>query len=89
MRKNLPDSQSIQCANAVPFCSSSPFVCRGGKYASEAASIVSRMLLKEQSANGSWLSQRGEERNYGEVYATSLAILSLSVTCHYLPSYQR
>jgi hypothetical protein len=62
---------------------------RGGKYASEAASIVSRMLLKEQAANGSWLSQRGEERNYGEVYATSLAILSLSVTYHYLPIYQR
>ena len=62
---------------------------RGGKYASEAAKIVSRMLLKEQAANGSWLSQRGEERNYGEVYATSLAILSLSVTYHYLPIYQR
>lgn len=62
---------------------------RGGKYASEAAGKVSRILLKEQSAKGAWLSQRGEERNYGEVYATSLAVLSLSVTYHYLPIYQR
>jgi hypothetical protein len=62
---------------------------RGGKYATEAATRVSKILLKEQSANGAWASQRGEERNYGDVYATSLAILSLSVTYHYLPIYQR
>lgn len=62
---------------------------RGGKHANEAAAKVSRILLKEQNANGSWISQRGEERNYGEAYATSLAVLSLSVTYHYLPIYQR
>ncbi len=62
---------------------------RGGKHATEAANKVSRVLLKEQNANGSWASQRGEERNYGDVYATSLAVLSLSVTYHYLPIYQR
>jgi len=61
----------------------------GGKHATEAAEKVSRILIKEQSANGAWSSQRGEERNYGDVYATSLAILSLSVTYHYLPIYQR
>jgi len=61
----------------------------GGKHAMEAAEKVSRILIKEQSANGAWSSQRGEERNYGDVYATSLAILSLSVTYHYLPIYQR
>ena len=62
---------------------------RGGKHATEAAHKVSRLLLKEQGASGSWSSQRGEERNYGDVYATSLAVLSLSVTYHYLPIYQR
>ncbi len=62
---------------------------RGGKYAKEAATKVSQILLKEQNANGAWSSQRGEERNYGDVYATSLAVLSLSVTYHYLPIYQR
>ncbi len=62
---------------------------RGGRHASEAAKKVSRILLKEQRGNGGWLSQRGEEGNYGEVYATSLAVLSLSVTYHFLPIYQR
>jgi len=62
---------------------------RGGKHAAEAAKQVGSILLKEQNPDGSWMSQRGEERNYGEAYATSLAILSLSVTYHFLPIYQR
>jgi len=62
---------------------------RGGRHAQEAAAIVSRMLLAEQNADGSWSSTRGEERNYGSSYATALAVLSLSVTYHYLPIYQR
>jgi len=62
---------------------------RGGRHAQEAAGIVSRMLLAEQNADGSWSSTRGEERNYGSSYATALAVLSLSVTYHYLPIYQR
>ena len=62
---------------------------RGGRHAQEAAGIVSRMLLAEQNADGSWSSTRGEERNYGSSYATALAMLSLSVTYHYLPIYQR
>jgi hypothetical protein len=50
---------------------------------------VSQLLLGEQNADGSWSSTRGEERNYGSAYATALAVLSLSVTYHYLPIYQR
>jgi hypothetical protein len=62
---------------------------RGGRHAQEAAGLVSKLLLAEQNADGSWSSTRGEERNYGSSYATSLAVLSLSVTYHYLPIYQR
>lgn len=62
---------------------------RGGRHAQEAATNISQLLLAEQNTDGSWTSSRGEERNYGAVYATSLAILSLSVTYHYLPIYQR
>lgn len=62
---------------------------RGGRHAREAAQIVSKLLLNEQSGDGSWSSSRGEERNYGTAYATSLAVLSLSITHHYLPIYQR
>ncbi len=62
---------------------------RGGRHAQQAAPLVSKLLLAEQNADGSWLSTRGEERNYGTAYATTLAVLSLSVTYHYLPIYQR
>jgi len=62
---------------------------RGGRHGEEAAEIVSQLLLPEQNADGSWAGTRGEERNYGSAYATSLAVLSLSVTHHYLPIYQR
>ncbi len=62
---------------------------RGGKHAREASTRVNRILLAEQQGSGAWTSHRGEERNYGEVYATSLAVLSLSVTYHFLPIYQK
>ncbi len=61
----------------------------GGKYADAAAQRVRDTLLKAQRGDGSWQSQSSEEKNVGRVYATSLAILSLSVRYHYLPIYQR
>lgn len=62
---------------------------RGGRHAQHAARELTRLLLAEQNSDGSWNSTQGEERNYGSAYATSLAVLSLSVTYHYLPIYQR
>lgn len=61
----------------------------GGKYAEHADKLVPELLLESQRSDGSWLARGGEERNIGAVYATSLAILSLSVRYHYLPIYQR
>lgn len=61
----------------------------GGKYAEKADRLVPEMLLEVQRSDGAWLATGGEERNYGAVYATALAVLSLSVRYHYLPIYQR
>ncbi len=61
----------------------------GGKFAELADKLVPELLLDGQRGNGSWLARSGEERNVGSVYATSLAMLSLSVRYHYLPIYQR
>lgn len=61
----------------------------GGEYAKTAEEVTSKMLLESQKTNGSWVAENGEERNVGAVYATSLAVLSLSVRYHYLPIYQR
>ncbi len=62
---------------------------RGGEVAQMARKQVEDLLLEHQQSDGSWLADGGEERNQGEVYATSMAVLSLSVKYHYLPIYQR
>jgi hypothetical protein len=62
---------------------------RGGEVAKTADTQVRNILLPSQKGDGSWVSPSGEEQGIGSVYATSLAILSLSVKYHYLPIYQR
>jgi hypothetical protein len=61
---------------------------RGGQTATDSARQVKELLLAHQRDDGSWQGG-GEEQGHGPVYATSLAILSLSVKYHYLPIYQR
>ena len=61
----------------------------GDKYAEHADALVPKLLLHQQRGDGSWISRSGEEKNLGVVYATALAVLSLSVRYHYLPIYQR
>ena len=62
---------------------------RGGDAATAAGDRVRELLLDRQAADGSWTAENGSERGHGPVYATSLAVLSLSVKFHYLPIYQR
>lgn len=54
----------------------------------QARSAVTDVLLEKQATDGSWKGT-GEEAGHGNVYATALAVLSLSVRHHYLPIYQR
>lgn len=62
---------------------------RGGDHAKTSRRLVQEMLLKEQSGNGSWTAGNSSEKGHGSVYATSMAVLSLSVKYHYLPIYQK
>ena len=62
---------------------------RGGEHAETAQRLVQEILLDKQQDDGSWRAERGQEHATGKVYATSLAVLSLSVKYHYLPIYQR
>lgn len=62
---------------------------RGGDHADTARKLVQEMLLEKQADNGSWLAENGSEKNHGSVYATAMAVLSLSVKYHYLPIYQK
>jgi len=62
---------------------------RGGLYAETAAKSVADVLLKHQQPDGGWQASNGQEAGVGRVYATSMALLSLSVQYHFLPIYQR
>ncbi|MCA9125854.1 MAG: terpene cyclase/mutase family protein [Planctomycetales bacterium] len=62
---------------------------RGGNIAEDAKRVARELLLPQQQNDGSWMAPGGEELGAGKVYATCLAILSLSVEYHYLPIYQR
>ncbi len=46
-------------------------------------------LLQTQQADGSWRAENGNERNFGTVYPTAMAVLALTVEYGYLPIYQR
>lgn len=61
---------------------------QGGPTATDAERIVRELLLPKQNPDGSW-SPEGEEAAGGPIYATCMAVLSLSVNYHYLPIYQR
>ena len=61
---------------------------QGGDTAVEAEQFVRDALLPRQEADGGWKAE-GEESGGSRIYATSMAILSLSVRYHYLPIYQR
>jgi hypothetical protein len=62
---------------------------RGGSHADTASEHVLKMLLDKQQENGAWLADNNDEKKHGKVYATALAVLSLSVKHHFLPIYQR
>jgi len=62
---------------------------RGGDHAATARQKTEQMLISSQSEDGSWYPRNGNEKSAGAVYATSLALLSLSVHHHFLPIYQK
>ena len=62
---------------------------RGGEHAKAAQTLIQDILLERQDNDGSWQAENGSERRVGRVYATAMAVLSLSVKYHYLPIYQK
>ena len=62
---------------------------RGGEHAATARQRTEQILVAAQSPEGAWHPRNGNEKSAGAVYATSLALLSLSVYHHFLPIYQK
>lgn len=61
----------------------------GGDPWDRAKPVLFRDLLKVQDRDGSWKPTNGAEQGAGRVYATSMAVLALTVECGYLPIYQK
>ncbi|MEM1355310.1 MAG: prenyltransferase/squalene oxidase repeat-containing protein [Planctomycetota bacterium] len=59
----------------------------GGEHATTAQRETWRVLKEQQRVDGSWQNRHHHESD--QVYATSMALLALSVRHHYLPIYQR
>ena len=72
----------------VYYCSVGMFKI-GGKHWDEGKEHIFGILLNTQNDDGSWTAIKGTERNQGQVYATSLAVLALAIEYRYLPIYQR
>lgn len=62
---------------------------RGGDHAATARQKTEDMLVSSQSPEGAWYPRNGNEKSAGPIYATALALLSLSVHHHFLPIYQK
>jgi hypothetical protein len=62
---------------------------RGGEHANAARALIQDILLEKQRGDGSWQAENSSESRVGRVYATAMAVLSLSVKYHYLPIYQK
>ena len=61
----------------------------GDQYADTYEALLANLLLPIQEADGSWKAVHGSERSHGRVYATTMALLALSIHYRYLPIYQR
>ena len=61
----------------------------GGPDWERTKSLLFQELLSNQQPQGSWQSRTGNERGQGQIYATSLSVLALTVEYGYLPIYQR
>lgn len=61
----------------------------GGDDWTVAKEALFRELVGRQATDGSWVAPDGSEKPFGKVYATTLAVLALTVEYGYLPIYQK
>jgi hypothetical protein len=61
----------------------------GGQYWRGGFPILAKTLIDNQSPDGSWVTESGEDRMYGSAYPTALSVLTLTPGYQLLPIYQR
>jgi hypothetical protein len=70
------------------YCSQA-FFQLGGRYWEQFYPPLAKTLVSNQSADGSWEAEAGEDQRYGNVYTTALIVLALSPPYQLLPVFQR
>ena len=70
------------------YCSQAMFQL-GGEYWARFYPPLARTLMRNQNADGSWQLEQGNDSKFGNVYTTSLVVLSLTPPHQLLPIYQR
>jgi prenyltransferase beta subunit len=70
------------------------YCCVGGYKLGEAPwkelrPLFFETLLSQQQVDGSWRADNGNEKQFGAIYPTGMAVLALTVEYGYLPIYQR
>jgi hypothetical protein len=61
----------------------------GGNYWRQFFPVLAKTLLDNQSPEGAWNSESGEDAMYGPAYPTALSVLTLTPAYQLLPIYQR
>jgi hypothetical protein len=61
----------------------------GGEDWDTAKETLFRELITRQTRDGSWVAADDSEKGFGKIYATTLAVLALTVEYGYLPIYQK
>lgn len=61
----------------------------GGDEWKSARPVLYQTILQKQKSSGQWQPVKGSEKNVGEAYATTMAMLALAIEYGYLPIYQR
>jgi hypothetical protein len=72
----------------VYYCSIGGYKLGDGPW-KELRSEIFEPLLAQQHADGSWRAENGNEKPFGTIYPTGMAVLALTVEYGYLPIYQR
>ena len=73
---------------AVFYCSQAMFQL-GGRYFREFHPRLLRTLVANQSPDGSWPSEAGEDGQFGNAYTTAMVVLAIATPYQILPIYQR
>ncbi len=87
-RKRILRPQDPWYYYGVYYCSVSGYKLGDDEW-QELKPLIFETLLAQQQREGNWRAENGNEKSFGTIYPTAMAVLALTVEYGYLPIYQR